>query len=186
MTWINWLAPALGASIGVAALLRRRAELDQHGQVLAERAKAKAQGSHAARLLHPQIDLQKCIGCGSCVRACPEDGVLGLAYGQAVVVHGARCVGHGRCAEECPTGAIALTLGDLSERRDLPAIDDKHEAVTAPGLFLAGEITGFSLVRTAVQHGALVANEVARRVGSLPERNVGKKPRPQRQLDAVG
>jgi len=132
--------------------------------VLAERAKARAQGSHRARLLHPEIDLQKCIGCGACVAACPEDGVLGLAYGQAVVVHGARCVGHGRCAEVCPTGAIALTLGDLADRRDLPAIDERHEAVTVPGLFLAGEITGFALVRTAVQHGVLVADEVARRV----------------------
>jgi thioredoxin reductase/NAD-dependent dihydropyrimidine dehydrogenase PreA subunit len=173
VSWITWLTPSLVVSIGVAALIRRRALLRDYARVIAERQKAKAQGSHEARLLHPHIDLQKCIGCGGCVRECPESGVLDLAFGQAVVVHGARCVGHGRCADACPTGAIALTLGDLSERKDLPAIDEKHEAVTVPGLFLAGEITGFSLVRTAVQHGALVAAEVAHRVGaSVPVQQV--------------
>jgi len=173
VSWLTWLTPAIVVSIGVAALVRRRALLRDYARVIAERAKAKAQGSHEARLLHPHIDLQKCIGCGGCVRECPESGVLELAFGQAVVVHGARCVGHGRCADACPTGAIALTLGDLSERKDLPAIDEKHEAVTVPGLFLAGEITGFSLVRTAVQHGAVVAAEVAHRVGaSVPVQQV--------------
>ena len=53
--------------------------------------------------------------------------MLALAYGQAVVVHGARCVGHGLCASVCPTAAIALTLGDLSGRRDLPAIEPTLE-----------------------------------------------------------
>lgn len=186
MTWLTWTTPAVVVSIGIAALLRRRAVLQDYARVLAERVKAKSQGSHEARLLHPQIDLQKCIGCGGCVRACPESGVLDLAFGQAVVVHGARCVGHGRCADACPTGAIALTLGDLSERKDLPAIDEKHEAVTVPGLFLAGEITGFSLVRTAVTHGALVADEVAKRVKAHPTQQTAASPRPKRVAVAAG
>lgn len=186
MTWLTWITPVVVVSIGIAALLRRRATLRDYARVIAERAKAKAQGSHQARLLHPHIDLQKCIGCGGCVRACPESGVLELAFGQAVVVHGARCVGHGRCADACPTGAIALTLGDLSERKDLPAIDEKHEAVTVPGLFLAGEITGFSLVRTAVAHGALVADEVAKRVKSQPAPQAVAVSRPQRVAVAAG
>ncbi len=177
MSWLTWITPAVVIAIGIAALLRRRAVLADYSRVLAERVKAKAQGSHEARLLHPQIDLQKCIGCGGCIRACPESGVLELAFGQAVVVHGARCVGHGRCADACPTGAIALTLGDLSQRKDLPAIDEKHEAVTVPGLFLAGEITGFSLVRTAVTHGALVAAEVAKRVKAEPAPQMVVAPR---------
>lgn len=186
MSWLTWTTPAVVVSIGIAALLRRRAVLRDYSRVLAERQKAKAQGSHQARLLHPQIDLQKCIGCGGCVRECPESGVLDLAFGQAVVVHGARCVGHGRCADACPTGAIALTLGDLSDRKDIPAIDEKHEAVTVPGLFLAGEITGFSLVRTAVQHGAVVAAEVARRVKASPAQPQQRVVRSQRVAVAAG
>jgi len=74
-------------------------------------------------------------------------------------------VGHGRCAEECPVGAIALTLGDLSERRDIPAVDEALEAPGVPGLFLAGELTGRALVRTAITHGTAVARTVAQRGG---------------------
>lgn len=165
---VNWLAlatPLVVLLLVIAALLRRRLELRHFEANVAARVQAKDRGSHRARLQHPKIDLANCIGCGACVRACPEDGVLELAYGQAVVVHGARCVGHGLCATACPTNAIALTLGDLKDRRDLPAVDEKLEAVGVPGLFLAGEITGFALVRTAVQHGTLVAREVAARVG---------------------
>ena len=81
-----------------------------------------------------------------------------------MVVHGSRCVGHGRCAEECPVGAIALTLGDRKQRDDLPALSPHLEAIGSPGLFLAGEVTGFALVRNAVEQGRRVAAEVGRRV----------------------
>jgi thioredoxin reductase len=163
LNWYVFLPPVGLLLFVIAALLRRRIELRSYAHSLTERSAAQQRGSHRARLQHPKVDLSKCIGCGACVRACPEEGVLALAYGQAVVVHGARCVGHGLCAAACPTAAIALTLGDLSERRDLPAVDERFEAVGTPGLFLAGEITGFALVRTAVGHGAAVAREVAAR-----------------------
>lgn len=171
---MNWIA--LSVCLGLlllafAALVRRRHELRDQGRSLSERAVARARGSHKARLQHPLIDLSQCIGCGACVRACPEDGVLQLAFGQAVVVHGARCVGHGLCAAACPTNAIALTLGDVKDRKDLPNVDASHEAVGVPGLFLAGEITGFALVRTAVAHGALVARTVADRCKAEPARS---------------
>ncbi|MCA8974320.1 MAG: NAD(P)-binding domain-containing protein [Planctomycetes bacterium] len=165
--------PVVLLMLSIAALLRRRHELAHFQQNLADRTAAKARGSHRARLQHPKVDLANCIGCGACVRACPEDGVLALAYGQAVVVHGARCVGHGLCAKACPTAAIALTLGDITDRRDLPAIDENGEAVGTPGLFLAGEITGFALVRTAVQHGANVAREIAGRLEAAGMQSAG-------------
>lgn len=157
------LLPCFALGGALLFLARRRAELKRFERSHRARAEAIEKGSHKARLLHPDIDLSKCIGCGTCVRACPEEGVLDLLYGQAVVVHGARCVGHGRCAEACPTGAIALTLGDLSGRDDLPAITEEFEAVGVPGLYVAGELSGFSLVRTAVSHGATVAESVAHR-----------------------
>ncbi len=129
---------------------------------------ARERGSHAARLQYPAIDLSQCIGCGSCVRACPEEGVLAMLYGQAAIVHGARCVGHGLCAAACPTAAISLTLGDLSNRRDMPAITPDLQAAGVPGLFIAGELSGFALVRTAVGHGVAVADAVAERVSAAP------------------
>jgi thioredoxin reductase/ferredoxin len=181
--WLPWFLPPLLLVLAIAALLRRRTELLGFSSHLGERERARARGSHRARLQHPQIDLRQCIGCGACVQACPEEGVLALAYGQAAVVHGARCVGHGRCADACPTGAIALTLGDLGDREDLPAVSGQLEAVGVPGLFLAGELTGFSLVRTAIQHGAQVAREVSHRVRAGAGRP--EEPAPEPAADAV-
>jgi thioredoxin reductase len=153
--------------LGLAALLllHRRSQLRMLRATLEERSEAKAIGSHKARLQYPLVDLSRCVGCGTCVTACPEEGVLGLVYGQAAVVHGARCVGHGRCAEACPVGAIQVTLGDLSKRDDIPVLSDDLEASGVPGLYLAGEVTGYALVRTAITHGAAVAAHVAQRVG---------------------
>jgi len=159
--WLILAVPALGLGLIAALLLRRRIEVHRFEQSYRARTEAIDRGSHKARLQYPDIDLAKCIGCGACVRACPEDGVLDLLHGQAVVVHGARCVGHGLCADACPTAGIALTLGDLSDRQDLPSLWHELEAVGVPGLFIAGELSGYALVKTAVTQGAAVADAVA-------------------------
>jgi thioredoxin reductase len=65
-------------------------------------------------------------------------------------------------------GAIALTLGDIAQRNDIPVISDALEAEGQDGLFLAGEVTGYALVRTAIAHGTAVADEVARRTAQAP------------------
>lgn len=166
MTWALLITLVLVLGIALVALVVQRAELRRTFEGLEERTRAKERGSHAARLQYPVPDLAKCIGCGTCVAACPEEGVLQVIHGQAVVVHGARCVGHGVCAKECPVGAIALTFGDLTERKDIPALTADFEAVGNPGLYLAGEVTGFSLIRTAITHGVTVARAVSERVRS--------------------
>jgi len=168
---LSWVL--LGALVLVLALAlwARRRELSAMAHGRSERTKAQELGSHKARLHYPHVDLSRCMGCALCVQACPEEGVLEILHGQAVVVHGARCVGHGRCAEACPVGAIALTLSDVAERRDIPAVSEVLESLTTPGLFLAGEVTGHALVRTAIGHGTAVAAEVARRLGTRRERN---------------
>lgn len=168
MTWALLIIVVLALGTALAALTARRAELRRTLEGLEERKQARERGSHEARLQYPVPDPARCIGCGTCVAACPEEGVLQVVHGQAIVVHGARCVGHGRCAQECPVGAIALTLGDLSQRTDLPALSPSFEAVGTPGLFLAGEVTGFALIRTAITHGTSVAREVARQVATGP------------------
>jgi thioredoxin reductase len=165
-TLLGTLILALAAAI--LFLMQRRAELAQLAHGLEERERARETGTHRARLQHPHVDLTRCMGCGTCVRACPEDGVLELIHGQAMVVHGARCVGHGRCAEECPVGAIAIRLADLEERRDIPVLTESFESTRTPGLFLAGEVTGYALIRTAVAQGTAVADEIARRLEGSP------------------
>jgi thioredoxin reductase/ferredoxin len=156
------LLPAAALTLALTVLALRRMEIRRFERSHRMRQEAIERGSHKARLVHPVVDLSRCIGCGSCVRACPEDGVLDLLHGQAVVVHGSRCVGHARCADACPTGALALTFADLSDRRDLPAVSEEFEAVGADGLYIAGELSGYSLVRTAVSHGTAVAEAAAR------------------------
>jgi thioredoxin reductase/Pyruvate/2-oxoacid:ferredoxin oxidoreductase delta subunit len=160
---------ALASILGVAlfgVLAQRRARRGEHG-TLVDRRRAEHTGAAKAELQHPVVDLSNCLGCGSCVRACPEEGVLDLLHGQAVVVRGSGCVGTAACARECPTGAITVTLTDLSTRRDVPVLGEGLEAIGQDGLFLAGEVTAHALVKTAVDHGVLVASEVAERIDEL-------------------
>ncbi len=168
MSWT--LLAVVVAVLGLAlfAALARRAELARMAQGVRERDKAVRHGSDKAQLSHPVIDLSRCLGCGTCVAACPEDGVLDLVHGQAMVVHGARCVGVSACERECPVGAITVTIANLGERKDVPALSEGLEAVGSPGLFLAGEVTAHALIKTAIDHGTAVASEVARRVAAEP------------------
>ena len=64
--------------------------------------------------LHPVIDANKCIGCGSCVAACPEmpaHQVLGMVRNKAALVSPTDCIGHGACRAACPVDAITLVFG---------------------------------------------------------------------------
>lgn len=111
---------------------------------------------------HPQIDEQACIGCGSCIAACPEDEVLGMVDGIARIVHGSRCIGHGRCAEVCPVEAVKIGLGDISLRPDIPVLAESLES-SVPGVYIAGELGGMALIRNAVGQGARAISAIAAR-----------------------
>jgi thioredoxin reductase len=119
---------------------------------------------------YPFIDAMRCIGCGTCVDACPEGDVLGIVGGTATVVNGLKCVGHGRCEIACPVGAIQVGLGDLKSRRDIPQLDEWQET-TVPGVFIAGELAGLALVKNAIAQASKVVERVvqlapaARRAG---------------------
>jgi thioredoxin reductase/Pyruvate/2-oxoacid:ferredoxin oxidoreductase delta subunit len=108
----------------------------------------------------PFIDPMRCIGCGTCVSACPEGDVLGIVGGTATVVNGLRCVGHGRCEIACPVGAIEVSLGDLKSRKDIPLLD-AWQQTTVPGLFVAGELGGLALVKNAIAQARKVVDRVA-------------------------
>jgi thioredoxin reductase len=111
---------------------------------------------------YPFVDPRRCIGCGSCVAACPEGDVLGIVGGMATVINGLKCVGHGRCALACPVGAIEVGLGDLKSREDIPLMDDWQET-NVPGLFVAGELSGMALVKNAIAQGRRVVDRIALR-----------------------
>jgi thioredoxin reductase (NADPH) len=102
--------------------------------------------------MHPHIDALQCIGCGACVRACPEHGVLGMVSGKATLIHAAKCVGHGLCAEQCPVGAIKLQLGVPGRSANLPVVNENLET-NIPGMYIAGELGGMGLIRNAIKQG---------------------------------
>ncbi len=115
----------------------------------------------------PQINRAACIGCGSCVEACPEGDVLAVVWGTAEVINGDRCVGHGFCETACPVGALKVGLGDVKSRPDIPILTEQNET-SVPGVFIAGELSGISLIRHAVSQGQKVTREIFRRIKQNP------------------
>src|SRR6201995_6089119 len=92
-------------------------------------------GSWAAGLneppsLPPVIDPSRCIGCGSCVKACPEEPehhVLGIIGGRAQLVSPADCIGHGACKTACPVEAISLVFGTERRGAEIPVLSPRFE-----------------------------------------------------------
>ena len=60
----------------------------------------------AWRYMHPAVDKEKCVGCGTCVSFCPEASVE-IKDKKAEIDYD-YCKGCGVCAEVCPLKAIAM------------------------------------------------------------------------------
>jgi thioredoxin reductase len=115
--------------------------------------KNRKEGLTEPASLHPVIDSVKCIGCGSCASACPENNVLGLIHGKAQLIHPTHCIGHGACKEACPVNAISLVFGTEKRGVDIPDVKENFET-NMPGIFIAGELGGMGLIRNAVEQGS--------------------------------
>src|SRR6185369_9929463 len=132
---------------------RKREEIARKHQT------AVAAGLNVIATMHPRIDVLTCIGCGSCVKACPED-VLGIVNGKAAIVNGARCVGHALCAEACPVTAITMGFGRPRQGMELPWYNEHYET-NVPGLFIVGELGGLGLIRNASNQGVKAIQHIA-------------------------
>ncbi len=116
--------------------------------------------------LHPAIDPAICLGCGSCVHACPEKTVLGIIDGKAALIEPTLCVGHGACQTACPTGAITLVFGTETRGVEIPLLSPEFET-NVPGIFIAGELGGMGLIKNAIEQGRQAIGFIAQRAKAI-------------------
>ncbi|HEU4990386.1 MAG TPA: NAD(P)-binding domain-containing protein [Gemmatimonadaceae bacterium] len=127
---------------------------------------AAAAAESAAGEPRALVRADMCVGCGTCVAACPEPGAITL-LGKLAVVDDARCKGHGECVRGCPVGAILVTRGAAVNRVTVPLLD-AHFQTTVSGIYIAGELGGRGLIRNAVNEGKAAVEHVARSLRGAP------------------
>lgn len=137
----------------------RKRKAQAHGRLAAER---QADSQRAPASLHPYVDSDRCIGCGSCVSACPERGVLGLVSMKAALLQPEHCVGHGKCESACPVGAITLVLGNAENGVEVPVTDEFFQT-GVPGVYVVGELRGIGLIRNSLLQGMQCLEHIASR-----------------------
>jgi thioredoxin reductase (NADPH) len=159
MEYLSYVVYAGPLLIAVVWYLRRHARSEER---VARAARANAGAEPAS--LHPVIDAVKCIGCGSCVKACPEQpqhAVLGLLNGKAQLIGPSDCIGHGACRAACPVDAITLVLGTERRGVDIPLLSPDFQT-NVPGIFVAGELGGMGLIRNALEQGKQAVGAIQR------------------------
>lgn len=129
-------------------------------------ARQELQEAHEAGLmqpasLHPVINKNLCIGCLSCVSACPEKNVLGLIRDKAELINPSHCIGHGACKTACPLNAITLVFGTAERGVDIPPVSPEFET-NVPGIYIAGELGGMGLIRNATEQGRQAMESIIR------------------------
>ena len=142
-------------------MLRQRRTHLRHSEILQE---SVAAGLTEPASLHPVIDPAKCLGCGTCVAACPETShhdVLGLIDGKAALIGPTDCIGHGACKTACPFDAITLVFGTARRGVDIPLLKPNFES-NVPGVYVAGELGGMGLIKNALTQGQQALESIAK------------------------
>jgi thioredoxin reductase (NADPH) len=175
--WFLYGVPLL--AIVAAYVWRQRRTHTRHLHVHEE---SVAAGMTEPASLHPLIDPSLCLGCGACVKACPETShhdVLGLINGKAVLIGPTDCIGHGACKTACPFDAITLVFGTERRGLDIPVLKPSFES-NVPGVYVAGELGGMGLIKNALTQGRQALESIAKagvkRPGALDVLIVGAGP----------
>jgi len=148
--------------------LRRHRRLQRaHAQDLKESIEA---GLVEPPSLHPVVNPSRCIGSGSCARACPEEA-LGVVGGKAVLKNASACIGHGACLSACPVEAISLVFGTETRGIDIPNISAAFET-NVRGIYIAGELGGMGLIRKAAEQGRQAMEAIRQRADGSEDLDV--------------
>jgi thioredoxin reductase/NAD-dependent dihydropyrimidine dehydrogenase PreA subunit len=169
MELLHFVQSAQSFSVAFAALLFATIVYWLWGRHLQQREKKAlltledmgALGEVVPDTIYPVIDLDRCIGSGACVRACPEKNVLEIVHGQARLLNPLACIGHSACLPACPVEAIKLVFGTAERGVELPMVDPNFQT-TRPGVYVIGELGGMGLIRNAVRQGKQAADHAAR------------------------
>jgi thioredoxin reductase/ferredoxin len=139
-----------------------------HRESFATLEESREAGLLDAPSLHPVVDAFKCIGCGSCVAACPEmpgHQVLGMVRRKAQLISPTDCIGHGACKAACPVDAITLVFGNEKRGVDIPNVKPNFES-NVPGVFIAGELGGMGLIKNAIEQGRQAMEAIVGTLGA--------------------
>ncbi len=165
----------MAAIAGVPYLLWSRMEARDHRRATILHEDTLALGEEVVPLsIHPEVDLDECIGSGACVRACPEQDILAITDGRARLLNPLSCIGHSACMQACPVGAIKLVFGSATRGVELPRLTPSFET-NQNGIFVIGELSGVGLIRNAMEQGRQAAATIAKS---------GRRGRPG-ELDAI-
>jgi len=141
----------------------------KHKQNRAVLKSALEEGMDQPSSMYPIFNHNRCIGCGSCVAACPEHPhhkVLGLINGKSHLITPAECIGHGACKTACPMGAVTLVFGTKERGLDIPKVGENFET-DVPGVFIAGELGGVGLIKNAVEKGGLAIENIQKKIAGM-------------------
>ena len=113
---------------------------------------------------HVRADM--CVGCATCVAACPQPGAIAMV-GKLARVDAQHCVGSGECATACPVGAIVMSAGAAANRVIVPLVSSAFET-SVPGMHIVGELGGRGLIKNAVNEGKIAIEAVRRALAAEP------------------
>jgi thioredoxin reductase/NAD-dependent dihydropyrimidine dehydrogenase PreA subunit len=178
----DWLFALYGLPLLAIAAIYIRRQRRMHARYAVIHEEAVSAGMTEPASLHPLIDPSLCLGCGACVKACPETShhdVLGLIDGKAVLIGPSECIGHGACKTACPFNAITLVFGTERRGLDIPVLKPNFES-NVPGIYVAGELGGMGLIKNALTQGQQALEAIAKagvkRPGALDVLIIGAGP----------
>ena len=124
--------PRCGTALHVGAMRCRQCGAPQQAYELVSAPVVEGELAAGSGAPKAMVRADVCVGCGTCVDACPEPGAITM-HKKLAVVDDALCKGHGECVAACPVGGILVTTGAAVNRVSVPLVNANFES-NLPGL----------------------------------------------------